>query len=110
MRINISSYEALTEHACNAMSKNYPIIVSPSQFDQVLRDAADSIGAFSMLNPEWAAMVDREGIPVPPREAMSGPATIHHKHAMAEVETPPSPPVIVVAPAPAAAAVAASSE
>ena len=84
MRINISSYEALTEHACNAMSKNYPILLNMDQFDQVLRDAADAIGAYSQLNPAWAARVAAgDGVPVPPRpESVS----VRHVHAASEVQ------------------------
>ena len=65
VKTNISSYDALVVHACNAMSKNYPIIVPFPSFSQVLRDAIDSIGAFSRQNPEWDKVADKEGIPVP---------------------------------------------
>jgi hypothetical protein len=65
VKVNISSYEALMEHACNAMSKNYPIVVPFPQFTMVMKDAVDSIGAFSLLNPEWAALAEKEGQPVP---------------------------------------------
>lgn len=62
---NISSYEALMEHACNAMSKNYPIVVPFPAFTMTLKDAVDSIGAFSLQNPEWAKIAEKEGMPVP---------------------------------------------
>ena len=53
------------EHACNAMSKNYPIKIPFPAFDAFLKDAIDSIGAYSLQNPEWAAVADKEGIPIP---------------------------------------------
>ncbi len=63
---NISSYDALNTHACNAASKNYPSVVPMDQFKEILRDAIDSIGAFSLLNPEWKAVADTEGVAVTP--------------------------------------------
>ena len=68
VRLNISSYESLTEHACNTMSKNYPIIVPFPAFHHVLRDALDAIGAFSLTNEDWRAELlasGEEGPPVP---------------------------------------------
>ena len=65
VKTNITSYEALMEHACNAMSKNYPIVVPFPQFHMTMKDAIDTIGAFSLQNPEWAKIADKEGIPVP---------------------------------------------
>ena len=56
--VNISSYEALTEHACNAMSKNYPIIVPFPAFHHVLRDALDAIGAYALANEGWREALD----------------------------------------------------
>ena len=53
------------EHACNAMSKNYPIVLPFPAFSEMLRNAVDSIGAFSLLNPEWAKIADAEGVPIP---------------------------------------------
>jgi hypothetical protein len=65
---NISSYDALNYHACNAASKNYPIVVDLPQLNQVLRDAVDSIGAYSLRNKAWKAIVEAQGIakPSPP--------------------------------------------
>lgn len=63
---NISSYEALNVHACNAASKNYPSFVPITVFKEVLRDAIDSIGAFSLLNPAWKAVAETEGVKVTP--------------------------------------------
>ena len=72
------------------MSKNFPIIVSPHQFDQVLRDAADSIGAFSMMNPEWAALAG-QGVPIPPHEALGASAAgPSHRHDVVEVGITPA--------------------
>ncbi len=62
---NISSYDALNYHACNAASKNYPIVVDPPQLRQVLRDSVDTIGAYSLRNKAWKAIVDAAGIPKP---------------------------------------------
>jgi hypothetical protein len=62
---NISSYDALNVHACNAASKNYPIVVDPQQLHDVMQDAVDSIGAYSLRNKEWKAIVDSTGIPIP---------------------------------------------
>lgn len=53
------------EHACNAMSKNYPIVIPFPAFNSFLKDAVDSIGAYSLLNPEWAAISEEQGIPIP---------------------------------------------
>jgi hypothetical protein len=66
IKTNISSYDALSVHACNAASKNYPLVVPFPHFNNVLRDAVDSIGAFSLLNPAWAAVAEAQGIPVAP--------------------------------------------
>lgn len=85
---NISSYEALTEHACNAMSKNYPIIVPFPAFHHVLRDALDAIGAFSLTNDAWAAIAQvgvhetAPGVhPVPEQpEGPDGDLSTPHEH------------------------------
>ena len=66
IQTNISSYDALNVHACNAASKNYPTVVPIVQFKAILRDAIDSIGAFSLLNPAWKALAPTEGIAVTP--------------------------------------------
>lgn len=63
---NISSYDALNTHACNAASKNYPTVVPLQQFQWILKDAIDSIGAFSLLNPEWKSLAPTQGISVTP--------------------------------------------
>jgi hypothetical protein len=44
----------------------YPIVVPFPDLTNALRDALDSIAAFSLKNPEWAVKADFEGIPVPP--------------------------------------------
>ncbi len=62
---NISSYDALNVHACNAASKNYPIVVDRKELFGVMRDAVDTIGAYSLKNKEWKAFVDAQGIPKP---------------------------------------------
>ncbi len=69
---NISSYDALREHACNAASKNYPIVVNMRDLDVVLRDAADIIGAFAQRNAAWKHIADAAGIepPQPPRSVV----------------------------------------
>ena len=65
VKVNITSYDALMVHACNQMSKNYPIVVPFPQFHLTLKDAVDTIGAYSLLNPEWAKLAEKEGQPVP---------------------------------------------
>ena len=65
VKVNITSYESLMEHACNAMSKNYPIVLPFPAFNEILRNAVDSVGAFSLLNPDWKAVAETEGIPIP---------------------------------------------
>jgi hypothetical protein len=84
--LNISSYEALTEHACNAMSKNYPIIVPFPAFDHILADALDAIGAFALANDAWMALAPEQGQPLPPPPGDDVSAA--HTHA-----TPPLPAV-----------------
>ena len=66
--VNISSYDALNHHACNAASKNYPIVVTASQVNAALVDAVDTIGAFSLKNPLWKDEFDAKGYakPEPP--------------------------------------------
>jgi hypothetical protein len=53
--VNISSYDATSVHACTSAHKSHPVIVAdlPAYRDAVT-DAIDSIGAFSLLNPDWA--------------------------------------------------------
>lgn len=64
---NVSSYEGLLYHACNGASKSYPIVINPEQIRYILRDAVDTIGAFSLGNPQWKPIAEKEGIPIPPR-------------------------------------------
>ena len=65
---NISSYDALNYHACNAASKNYPIVVSAPSIRAALNDAVDTIGAFSQKNPAWKEEFEARGYakPEPP--------------------------------------------
>ena len=63
--MNISSYDALNYHACNAASKNYPIVVNEVQLRATLRDAVDTTGAFSRKNALWADGPGRD-VPLPP--------------------------------------------
>ena len=63
---NMSAYDALLYHACNAASKNYPIVINMVQLKQVLREAIDTIGAYSTRNPAWKNIVDNEHIEPPP--------------------------------------------
>lgn len=60
VKVNISSYDALTAHACNQGAKLQPVIVDAVQFADSLWHAADAIGAFSLLNPDWE-QVAKEG-------------------------------------------------
>jgi hypothetical protein len=41
-------------------SKNYPVIVPLLEASLAIRDAIDTIGAYSRLNPEWNAVADQE--------------------------------------------------
>lgn len=64
--VNISSIDALNEHACNAASKNYPVVLGEEEvrgLRGILRDAVDIIAAFSLQNPAWKAIVDAQGLP-----------------------------------------------
>jgi hypothetical protein len=60
--VNISSIDALNEHACNAASKNYPILVDIPSLTAVLRDGVDIIGAYSLANAAWKEIADAAGI------------------------------------------------
>jgi hypothetical protein len=62
---NITSYDALNVHACNAASKNYPTVVPMDEFRSTLRNAVDTIGAYSLKNPAWAAAAAAAKIPTP---------------------------------------------
>jgi hypothetical protein len=66
--VNISSYDALNHHACNAASKNYPIVVNAPIIRAALADAVDTIGAFSQKNVAWKEEFDARGYakPEPP--------------------------------------------
>jgi hypothetical protein len=70
---NISSYDALREHACNAASKNYPIIVNMRDLAVVLKDATDIVGAFAQRNAAWRSIADAAGIkpPEPPASVVA---------------------------------------
>jgi Glycosyltransferase 61 len=50
---NISSYDALSEHACNAMSKNLPIVIPMQTFERVMHDALTALNRVSPVNPQW---------------------------------------------------------
>ena len=63
--VNISSYDALNYHACNAASKNYPIVVSAPQINAALADAIDTIGAFSLKNDRWRDEFEAKGYAMP---------------------------------------------
>jgi hypothetical protein len=60
---NITSFDALNVHACNAASKNYPIFVNIDELNVALGDAIDTIGAYSLQNKAWQAEVKKAGIP-----------------------------------------------
>ena len=62
-------FDALNEHACNAASKNYPIVVDLKLLKVALEDAIDTIGAYSHLNPAWVAEREKLATPdmAPPR-------------------------------------------
>lgn len=62
---NMSAYDALLYHACNAASKNYPIVINMVQLKQVIREAIDTIGAYSTRNPAWNKIVQANNIPLP---------------------------------------------
>lgn len=62
---NISGWEAVVAPFCNWAAKTYPVLVPRRQFREALRDALDAIGAYTTLNPAWAARADAEGVPVP---------------------------------------------
>ena len=62
---NITSYDALNYHACNAASKNCPILVSETEMRATLRDAVDTIGAYSRKNPLWEAEFKDKGYAEP---------------------------------------------
>jgi hypothetical protein len=63
--VNITSYDALNFHACNAASKNYPIVIEEDETRNTLRDAVDVIGAFSLKNPAWKAEFTEKKYPAP---------------------------------------------
>jgi hypothetical protein len=63
--VNITSYDALNFHACNAASKNYPIVIEEDETRNTLRDAVDVIGAFSLKNPAWKAEFTEKKHPAP---------------------------------------------
>jgi hypothetical protein len=65
------------------MSKNYPILLHMDQMTQVLADALDAIGAYSLHNPAWAAVAGEAGRPVPPPPPADFGAP--HLHAAGEV-------------------------
>ena len=58
---NITSFDALNVHACNAASKNYPIVVSIAELNVVLKNAIDAIAAYSLDNPQWKAVAAANG-------------------------------------------------
>jgi hypothetical protein len=62
---NITSYDALNYHACNAASKNYPIVVDEKEISAILRNAVDTIGAYSRKNPQWEAEFVKNGYEEP---------------------------------------------
>jgi hypothetical protein len=59
---NISSYDAVSTHACNQAAKLHPVRVPIDAFRETLWHAADSVGAFSRLNPEWTEEAERLGL------------------------------------------------
>ena len=63
--VNITSYDALNYHACNAASKNYPIVIEEDETRNTLRDAVDVIGAYSLKNPAWKAEFTDKKYPAP---------------------------------------------
>lgn len=58
---NISSFDALLEHVCWSAHMTMPIVVPLEIFKRTLFDAIDTIGAFSLLHPEWEREWNRTG-------------------------------------------------
>ena len=77
VKTNISAYDAITTHACNQGAKLLPINVPLEALREALWHAADSTGAFSLLNPEWAAAAAAEGVQPPTYEEWTAGRPAH---------------------------------
>jgi hypothetical protein len=59
---DVNAYET-----CFMASRTFPSVVSKYRVQLQLRDAVDSVGSFSLKNPDWASIAEKEGVPVPPK-------------------------------------------
>jgi len=64
---NLSITDVNAYETCFKASLTFPSVVSKYRIQLQLRDAVDSVGSFSLKNPEWASIADKEGVPVPPK-------------------------------------------
>jgi hypothetical protein len=61
---NLTSTDLRAAGACRAAALSEPAVVPLEMLSSALRDAIDSTGAFSLLNPEWKARAPTEGTPI----------------------------------------------
>jgi len=64
---NVTMAEVNAYDTCFKASLTFPSVVSKYRIKLQLRDAVDSVGSFSLKNPEWAKVAEKEGVPVPPK-------------------------------------------
>jgi len=66
VKTNLTAFEATREFACNYASKTHPVLADIELFGVALRNAVESIGAFSGLNAAWARIAPAASAPRPP--------------------------------------------
>jgi hypothetical protein len=64
---NVSMTDVNAYETCFMASRTFPSVVSKYRVQLQLRDAVDSVGSFSLKNPDWASIAEKEGVPVPPK-------------------------------------------
>jgi hypothetical protein len=61
---NYSSYDSVVSPVCMEALEAHPLVVVPKDLARVLKDAVDCSAAFSLKNPDWAALAPTLGLPV----------------------------------------------
>jgi len=69
---NITGYDSAVVPQCVSANLAHPLTVNIPEFDTLMRDAVDCAACFSLVNPEWAALADAQGMPVPPPPEKEG--------------------------------------
>jgi hypothetical protein len=66
-RANASSSDHNAYAVCREAARAAPAVVPAERLRDVIRDAIDSIGAYSLMNPEWKELSVTQGQPLPPK-------------------------------------------